>query len=483
MRDLTNFKARIDLYLARVGKTQALLADSIGLTPQDLNHRLGGKGKTSLNQKNVYRIVEALADWKAFKSRQEVTELFNLLGFTEPSLAQWNTSPLSLIPAQTLPFLPSQSGTDINPLHIAVTTRPRRSCPTPPAAPAQFGGRDEELVDLKTRLKAGQFVALTAIRGLGGIGKTTLALKTAHDLYYNLDEKIYRAVIWKEIKRNPNPLKQLLDWAYLTEPTFLYQNQAPEQLAQQVRTMLEHWINESCAAEKNGRTLVVLDDVWDDGLETVRLLKQACPVGADVLITTRTAKLARLLVAHEVSLEKLDPDRGVKLLLEYLPEMDHDALKKLSEVLDGHPLALAIAAKRVLMEEEHRRSAALLTHINEYKIGLPAGTPFARLELDLGEEKEENLTKALYYSYAELNEQEQSYFRRLGILPYFAPFDVGMLVAIWEVSEAEVKKPCDRLRLLSLLDTDTVSIEQYGGNWYRQHPLVQSYARALLSNG
>jgi hypothetical protein len=354
----------------------------------------------------------------------------------------------------------------------------RRPCPSPPPAPEQFGGRDDELLDLKNRMKAGEAIALTAVKGLGGIGKTTVARQLASDLYYKPEEKIFQAVLWKEVKRKPDPLRLLLDWAYSVEPAFLYKDQSKEQLVQQVKAMLENLIAESCG--QAGRTLVVFDDVWDDGIEAVRLLKQACPNGATILITTRSGKVGPLLAAHEMSLDKLDPARGVKLLLEYLPNADPAALWKLAEVLGGHPLAMTIAAKRVRLEPEHQQAEALLDHIAEYDKGLPAGTSFAELELELGEEKEDNLTRALYYSYAELDPHEQSYFRKLGILPYNAPFNDGMLVAIWKLGPEEVKKPCKRLRLLSLLDSDEMLVKSKGGNWYHQHPLVQSYARALL---
>jgi hypothetical protein len=354
----------------------------------------------------------------------------------------------------------------------------RRPCPSPPPAPEQFGGRDDELLDLKNRMKAGEAIALTAVKGLGGIGKTTVARQLASDLYYKPDEKIFQAVLWKEVKRKPDPLRLLLDWAYSVEPAFLYKDQSQEQLVQQVKAMLENLIAESCG--QASRTLVVFDDVWDDGIEAVRLLKQACPNGATVLITTRSGKVGVMLAAQEYSLDKLDPDRGVKLLLEYLPDADPVALRQLAVVLDGHPLAMTIAAKRVRLKAKHRQAEALLEHIAEYEKGLPAGTSFAELKLELSEEKEDNLTKALYFSYAELNLQEQGYFRKLGILPYNAPFDDGMLVAIWKLEAKEVEEPCDRLRLLSLLDSDEMLIKSKGGNWYRQHPLVQSYARALL---
>lgn len=472
MSDLAKFAAKVRELLKKFGHTQTELALEVNLTYTEFNRRLNGNSKTPLNCYYVKEIIKALAKWKAFRVKSEVRELLDLMDCPDFDAVEWQFPPLVSIKDLSESEPMRQKA---NPIFST-----SRACPAPPPAPEQFGGRDQELIDLKNRMKTGQPVALTAMRGLGGIGKTTLARQLASDLFNNTDEKLFQAVLWKEIKRKPEPLKLLLSWAYLADPAFLYKEQPPEQLAQQVKFMLENWIVESCG---RGRTLVVFDDVWDDGIEAVRLLRQACPANSTVLITTRTGRIAALLSAQEISLDKLDPDRGVELLIEYLPDADPGALRKLAEVLGGHPLAMTIAAKRVRLEESYQQGQALLEHIAEYESGLPAGTSFAQLDLELGEEKEDNLTKALYFSYAELNSLEQGYFRKLGILPYNAPFNDGMLVAIWKLSPEQVKKPCKRLRLLSLLDSDEQLIKTRGGNWYHQHPLVQSYAKALLQQG
>jgi hypothetical protein len=371
---------------------------------------------------------------------------------------------------------------------------------SPPPAPEKFGGRDEELLDLKTRLRAGQDVALTAVRGLGGIGKTAVARQLAHDLFYNPDEKLFQAVLWKEIKRRPDPLRLLLDWAYMIEPAFIYNKDLDtSQLALIVKAMLENLITEKVAsvtadqfpnsatsshsAAPFSNTLIIFDDVWDDGLEAVKLLRQACPEGAAILITTRSGRIAPLISANEVFLDKLEPEHSVNLLLQYLPDTDPALLKQLAIVLGGHPLAMSLAAKRLLLQPKQAQATILKQHLEEYKEGLPIGAAFSELELEQGEEKEENLTTALYYSYSELNAQEQDLFKALGVLPSNVSFDNKMLKVIWNLkSDDQVQKTFNRLRLLSLLDIDAVMMTERGGQggWYRQHPLVQSYARALL---
>ena len=50
---------------------------------------------------------------------------------------------------------------------------------TPPAPPAHFTGREADLEKFTQLLTSGASVAITALHGMGGIGKTSLAQKLA----------------------------------------------------------------------------------------------------------------------------------------------------------------------------------------------------------------------------------------------------------------------------------------------------------------
>ncbi|MBX3082405.1 MAG: tetratricopeptide repeat protein [Anaerolineae bacterium] len=372
------------------------------------------------------------------------------------------------------------SGGNTNFIGTQITNLPLvQTCPTPPPAPDHFGGRDIALKTLCRSLKDGKTSAITAMYGLGGIGKTTLALQTANVLF---KDKTFRAVLWANVTREPDPMSILEGWARHADPKYVRpDNPKLDDVAAHVKAMLDASIDKTCEHCEPPRILVVLDDVWSDptkrGLAAARTLRKACPDGSTILVTTRSEELAIDFGATPQKLDRLTPNDGAALLKTYkaLAKVPKSDLKVLSEALGGHALALSLAARRIQKADD--KSQALRDHIAEYQTQLPLGTEFKNLELDQGEAREDNLTTVLSYSYADLSPDDQGRFRALGILPPDVPFDLHILVAIWGVEENEAKKYLNALRLASLLESDPSS-----KGWYRQHRLLRAYALALLKN-
>lgn len=353
------------------------------------------------------------------------------------------------------------------------------TCPPPPAEPIQFGGREKELSDLCAQLRENEPIAIIAVSGLGGIGKTTLARKLANILY---TEKAFRAVLWASITRNPDPLSILQVWAKYGDSSYSLPDVPPEQIAMQVKGLLEMAINTSCEHCESDRILVVLDDVWDDqdgkGRSAVRLLQSAAPTGSTILLTTRSENLAIDLHARTNPLDRMSMDDGLKMLhtYEHFSQLPDESLRALATALGGHPLAIDLAARRIQKAESGDRVATLSHHIKLYQKGLSAGSEFRELKLDQGDQREDNLTTVLSYSYHDLAEPDRVRFRALGILPPDAPMDRMLLASLWNVELDTVPDYSAVLRLFSLLQEDLSS----GTGWYKQHPLLRSYALALL---
>jgi tetratricopeptide (TPR) repeat protein len=359
-------------------------------------------------------------------------------------------------------------------------------CPKAVNPPAQFGGREEPLeriIGLLIDERNRHTVAITAVHGMGGIGKTTLAEQIAYEM---TNRKLVHAVLWGSVNRQPDVKRILGDWIVsYSDATFdINAIINPMQAAAATKAMLDRVIQEKCEHCEPPLVLVVLDNVWDDGKDAVELLRKALPDNAVILITTRSESLAAKLNARTEKLRALntDSDEIIAFLRTYLPEeldiqVHDDALRALGKSLGGHALALKLATNRIKREANRSGNTlanALQNCIEDYRRGIPSGKTFKQLKLDDEETTDENLTTSLFYSYEALPPSNQQHFRRLGILPPETPFDTELLAGLWEVEVTEVEAVCDVLRGAALLENTDIQ------NTYIQHGLLRAYAYALL---
>ena len=348
---------------------------------------------------------------------------------------------------------------------VVLVTRPRtRTCPSAPNPPAHFAGRRRELAQLKHVLERGGNVAITGVHGMGGIGKTALAQQLATEL------DGFGAVLWASLGPAPSVVNHLVGWARHDDPQFEAGDSPVDVLAERVNASLTALVREHCP----GRALVILDDVWEgDSVTAARTLQRAAPRGAACLITTRSQRVVAQLRSTGLDLRTLEPAEALEMLrklLTDLPELASEDLLALADVTGHHPLALELAAGQVRLFERPELEVAGL--IEQYRGGIPAGSPFRDIRLELGEAREDNLELVLSFSYERLDEQDRARFRALGALAPAASFDRSLVSALWELEEP--RPALDTLRHSALL---TLAPEP---GWYLQHPLLRAYGRALL---
>lgn len=366
--------------------------------------------------------------------------------------------------------------------------QPPTPCPSAPTPPAHAVGRADDLANLKAKLTAGERVSIVSVKAMGGMGKTTLAQMFCHQ-----PDLPFRAVLWAEIKRNPTSTKirqQLQTWAHLAGMSGL----PPEidddaKLAELIRPNLERLINTHCG----GTLLVVFDDVWDDEAcyLAVNTLKLALPAERVELITTRSDKVANRLHSESVSLDKLPDNEASTLLDELITRADFtaDHKSRLLTMLDGHPLAIKLAAESVKNADDGDDITDIL---DEYAYGLKNGTRFDAM--DLQSERPDILNVVFQHSYDALPENAQIAFRALGVLVDDSIWDGELAAGLWHMeSEDETDTTAQKavrdlhktLRahgLLSLFTPEPDDTTTYVGTWYTQHALLRAYARALLKD-
>jgi tetratricopeptide (TPR) repeat protein len=315
-----------------------------------------------------------------------------------------------------------------------------------PPPPADFTGRETELLDLRAAIESGG-VHISGLHGQGGVGKTTLALKLAADLA----PKFPDAQIYLDLKGvSEKPLTAVEALSHVVR-TFHPEAKLPEKiddLCPLYRSVLH-----------NKRVLLLMDNAKD----AAQVQHLAPPPGCALLVTSRNH--FHLDGIKAANLDMLPPADATKLLLQIAPRINGevDAIAKLCGYL---PQALrlagtAIAERRDLKPEKYREKLA----DEKY-----------RLELLGGGEK--GIDASITLSYNLLDPETQLRWRKLGTFP--DTFDASAAAAVWEseLDPAQLDRTQDALSDLlkfSLLEWNEST------DRYRLHDLMRAFARAKCS--
>jgi tetratricopeptide (TPR) repeat protein len=213
-----------------------------------------------------------------------------------------------------------------------------------PPRNADFSGRGrllEELHETQTAAGATAVVQAATVHGLGGVGKTQLALEYAHR--YSSDYE----VIWWVPAEQPVAIPGLL--AGLARRLGV-----PEQ-ADQAELLADLWD----VLRERDRWLLVYDNA-----DRPQDLRPYWPPGGSgqVLVTSRTPTWGRGMAT--VQLDVLDRDEAVAFLRRRTGSSDTATAAALAEVLGDLPLALEQAA--AYMDETHITPAEYLTLYREH---------------------------------------------------------------------------------------------------------------------
>lgn len=197
-----------------------------------------------------------------------------------------------------------------------------------------FTGQKGLLDRLSTALNKGQTIALSqpqAISGLGGIGKTQIAVEYAYR-----SQQDYQTVFWGQADSSE---------ALLSGYTAMAKELNLPQKDQQDQTFIVHAVLQWL--KTHTRWLLVLDNV--DDLTVLRKFLPPAPSG-HILLTTRAQTMGGL--AQLIEVDPMEVDTGILFLLRRTGLLDKDApleaalpddvttARKIVEDLGGLPLAL-----------------------------------------------------------------------------------------------------------------------------------------------
>lgn len=213
-----------------------------------------------------------------------------------------------------------------------------------PARNPTFTGRTKLLEDMDQMIGGKGNLAVTALHGLGGVGKSQLAVEYAHRI-----RDQYRVIAWL---RAENLETLVADFADLVVALDLVERSEPEQNLR--FDAVRRWL------ESNSGWLLIFDNAPNQ--ESVREIVPHNPDGR--IVFTSRSRLWRGL-AQTLEVDPLLPDDAVEFLLCRIGDTDKRAARQLADELGYLPLALEEAAAYV--DESGRSVQAYIELFREHQ--------------------------------------------------------------------------------------------------------------------
>ncbi|QMU74626.1 tetratricopeptide repeat protein [Streptacidiphilus sp. PB12-B1b] len=315
----------------------------------------------------------------------------------------------------------------------------------------EFTGREEELRRLRTRPLESNAPAISVIDGMGGVGKTSLAVHMAHLLaaYYPDGQYFVDLAGFSQQAEPMSPLQAL-------NLLLRFDGMAPELIAPDLEARSAQW--RSCLV---GRRVLILLDNAADPTQLRSLLPGSA--GSLVLISSRR-RMAELEGAASLSLDVMTEADAIALFCRVAgPERvagEPDEVRSAVELCGYLPLAIQIAAAR-LRERSSWRVSFLVGQLRDNESR-------ARI-LAAGDRDVMNIVA---WSYHHLTKRQQ---RLLGLLSLHTgpDFDSYATAALASLPLHQVEADLDKLFELNLL-------KQHAADRYHLHDIVRDCARRLL---
>jgi transcriptional regulator with XRE-family HTH domain/tetratricopeptide (TPR) repeat protein len=317
---------------------------------------------------------------------------------------------------------------------------------------AAFTGRCAELETIMNSAAQNSGVAIQVIDGMAGVGKTTFAVRAAHQLAPDFpDGQIFLALHAHTPGQTTASPEDALASLLLT--IGISRQQIPPGLEPRAAAWRSHTAGK--------RLLILLDDV--SGHDQVRSLFPG--TGKHLVLITSRRRLTALEDCGTISLETLPDPEAIELFIRLCgrPELgtQNTAVAELVRFCGGLPLAVGLLARQLY---HHRIWTAE---------DLSRDLRDARNRLDLIHAENLSVAAALDLSYQDLEPDEQVFFRLLGQQP---GTDIDPYAA---AALAHTDVPTARRRLLSLYDHHLVTEPAH--DRFRLHDLVRQHARMLTS--
>lgn len=339
-----------------------------------------------------------------------------------------------------------------------------RPGPTPvprqlPGAIPDLTGREEALEQICGLLSPADaskdmpYVAVLALTGRGGAGKTALAIRAAHQVRDAFPDGQLFAQLHGDTTRSPADLLEQFLRSFGIAPDMV-----PNDLEDRA-ALYRSWLAER-------RVLVVIDDAAS--MSQITPLLPGAPTCA-VIITTRK-QFSGLEGVHQFEVEPLDEQSAIGLLTRVTSlrrvHAEKTSVRALVRLCEGMPLALRIAAAK-LVARPHWRIDQIVRRLQDEESRLD------ELHLDGA-----SIRATLAISYKSLEEDSRRLLRRLGLCgaTSFSPWiGIPLLECSADVAEGTLEELV-AARLVEVVVAEDQSVR------FHLHDLVRIYAVERLGN-
>jgi hypothetical protein len=334
--------------------------------------------------------------------------------------------------------------------------------------PDNFVARPDALDAVKRKLLAEseQALVVSAIAGLGGLGKSVLAAAIVLDI--EVQSRFEDGILWVTLGQKPDLLNCLCDLIHELEKSF-----SPNTLESASR-----YLGTLLTAR---RMLLVVDDVWNkDDAKWFQVGGRGCRV----LITTRKEEIKG---ADCYPLDLMSKQEVIELVQRKLGKKwrssDETSFLVFAKSLGYLPLALDLAANLVrddgISWEELREEFE--SERRDVALRLLDSTTEDWEQFSEEKQRKYSLQACFNLSLIRLNELQRSQFNWLGVLQEDVSLTVAVGKVLWALSTVQTKRVLKELRSRSLLMNGAETFE--GERTYRVHDLMHDMARGLIEVG
>jgi len=304
-----------------------------------------------------------------------------------------------------------------------------------PPPQLDFTGREAEIVELMATLEDAS-LAIYSLQGMGGVGKTALALKLAE----KIKERYPEGQFYLDLRGvSPQPLAPAEAMAHVIH-AYHPGARLPESEAELRGAYL--------SVLHNQRALLLMDNAKDES----QIEQLIPPLGCRMLVTSRQYFTLPGLFA--ITLHSLLPADACKLLLTIAPRIGELA-EEIAKLCGYLPLALRLAGNAIANRPNLKPA--------DYVRKLTSARERLRL-----------IEASLSLSYEILSDELQHRWRALAVFP--ESFDEVAAAEVWEIEDEKAQEALGEMLAFSLVEWNEAA------GRYRLHDLARVFADSRLSD-